>query len=72
VVAEGFPDLAGDVAFDSADGVTSVCGGVGLLASVEVVGGLSVGADLGEDDGVDGPVGLAVPSPVEPMTLLSS
>ena len=70
VVAEDLPDLAGDVAFGGADDDASflvVCG----VALLEVVAGLTVVFELGDDDGVEGAVCLPVPSPVEPDVCLT-
>jgi len=68
VVAEGFPQVAGDVPFQGAEGFSS--GFPVLAAPVEVLGGGGMMRSLGDRDGVDGPVDLPVPSPVEPVTLL--
>jgi hypothetical protein len=72
VVAEGFPDLAGDVSFGGADGDLAVLLLVVGVAASDVAGGFASVSGLGDDDGVDGPVGLSVPAPVEPMMLLAS
>ena len=64
-IVDEFPDASGEVSFGGSDGFFA---GFALAdAPLDVVVGFSVGAVLGEDDGVEGPVGLPVAASVEPV-----
>ena len=69
-IVDEFPDASGEVAFGGSDGFFA--GFAFLDAALDVVVGFAVGAVLGEDDGVEGPVGLPVSSSVEPVAVGSS
>ena len=58
------------MAFGGSDGF--FCGFAFGEAPVDVVGGFTAGLELGDDDGVECPVGLTVAAPVEPTALASS
>src|SRR6266511_5157480 len=64
---EGFVDLAGDVAFETAYGV--LCGQSVVDSFVAVCAGVGAGCESGAGEDVEGSVGLAVAASAEAVAV---